>query len=242
MWKPSMWRRHPPAPHSAHLVQIGAILLLAAYANVIVNEVLSPPWYVPFNLGVLAFAVLLARTVGTTWTSMGMRPDRVRRGLLVGGAIAVAILAGYAVLVAMPDTRTAFEDERIVEGSIALSLYHALFRIPLGTALYEEVLFRGVLFGMLARRFTPLAAAVWSSLAFGIWHVLPSLDAIQANPLGEAVGSGFGVVGAVVGTFIAGMVFVWIRLFGQSVVAAILVHIATNSVAILAATLVVHVA
>ena len=241
MWHPSMWRRTPPAPHSAHLVQIGAILLLALYANVIANEVLSPPWYVPFNLGVLAFAVLMARTVGTTWTSMGMRPDRARRGLMVGGLIALGIVIGFVVLVAIPGTRTAFEDDRIVEGSIGLSLYHAFIRIPLGTALYEEILFRGVLFGMLARRFKPLASAVWSSLAFGLWHVLPSLDAIQANPIGDAVGGGIGVVVAVAGTFVAGMMFVWIRLFGQSVVAPILVHIATNSIAILAATFVVHV-
>ena len=171
MWHPSMWRRNPPAPHRAHLVQIVAILFLALYANVIANEVLTPPWYVPFNLGVLAFAVLMARTVGTTWTSMGMRPDRARRGLVVGGLIALAIVIGYAVLIAVPSTSGAFEDERIVDGSIGLSLYHAFIRIPLGTALYEEILFRGVLFGMLARRFTPLASAVWSSLAFGLWHV-----------------------------------------------------------------------
>ena len=148
---------------------------------------LSPPWYVPFNLLVLAIVVLIARRSGTTWTAMGMGPGRLRRGLVIGGVIAVAMVIVIALAVTVPSARDAFRDRRIVEGSVALSMYHALFRIPLGTAVYEELLFRGVIFGMLARRTSAIWAAVWSSLLFGLWHVLPAL--MRSKPTRSAMRS-----------------------------------------------------
>jgi membrane protease YdiL (CAAX protease family) len=241
LWRPSLWRSAPDAPQrtGVHLV---VIVALALYANVIVNEVLGPPWYVPFNLGVLGIALLLARGGGATSTAMGFRVVRARRGFAVGGMIAVVIVAFVVVAVIIPSAKDAFEDQRIVEGSIWLSLYHALFRVPLGTALYEEVLFRGIIFGMLARRTSALSAAVWSSVLFGIWHILPAIDAIETHPIGDVLGGSWeAVVAAVVSTFIAGLVFVWIRLYAGSIVAPILVHVASNSTAILASTYVVHV-
>lgn len=241
LWRPSSWLRVPEWPQEPG-IHFAAIIALVLYANVVANVLLSPPWYVPFNLILLAIVLLIARRAGTPWVAMGMRSERLRRGAIVGTAIGSAIIAAIAIAVALPGARDAFQDERIVEGSIGLSLYHALFRVPLGTALYEEVLFRGVIFGILARRMSALSAAAWSSLLFGLWHVLPTLDAIQTNPIGDALGGSWPpVVGAVVSTFAIGMWFVWIRLYGGSILAPILVHVAANSMAILAATYVVHV-
>jgi hypothetical protein len=39
-------------------MQLIAIVALVLYANVAGNEVLAPPWYVPFNLGLMAVALL----------------------------------------------------------------------------------------------------------------------------------------------------------------------------------------
>ena len=238
LWKPSLWRASPDHPHQALLPVLG-VLALVVYANTIGNEVLSPPWYIPFNAGILTAALVLAHTSGVTWTSMGMRADRVRQGLLVGGVIAAAIVVCVVVLAAVPWTAEALRDERIIERPFGLALYHALIRVPLGTAVYEEVLFRGILFGMLARRTTPLAAAIWSSLVFGLWHVLPTIDALATNPIGDVLDFGpIGVVAGVAGTFVAGLVFIWLRCYGGSIITPILVHIATNSTAILAGAVV----
>jgi CAAX protease family protein len=240
LWRPSSWRRQPEWPREPG-IQLVAILALVLYANVIVNEVLAPPWYVPFNLGLMAVALLLARSAGTSWVSMGMRVDRLRRGAGVGALVGITVIVVLVVAVAIPVSREAFRDERIVEGSLALSLYHALFRVPLGTGLYEEVLFRGIIFGVLARRTSVLGAALWSSLLFGVWHVLPALDAIEANPIGEAIGGTWvPVFGAVVSTFAVGLGFVWLRLYSGSILAPIMVHIAANSTALLAAAFVVY--
>ena len=79
-------------------------------------------------------------------------------------------------------------------------------------------------------------------MLFGLWHVLPALDAMETNPIGDAFGGSWEpLVAAVLSTFLAGMVFVWIRLYSGSIVAPIIVHVATNSTAILASAVVVHV-
>jgi hypothetical protein len=55
------------------------------------------------------------------------------------------------------------------------------------------------------------------------------------------IGVVIAVVGAVGGTMLAGLGFLWLRLYANSTVAPILAHIGTNSVAMIAALLVVHV-
>lgn len=239
-----MWDQSPPRPHSAHMAHLVAILALGLYANVIANEVLSPPWYIPFNLVLLGVTLVIARRAGTTWTSMGLRRDRAKRGAVLGIGIVAGVIAFMLIALSLSSATDVLRDERFVESSIGLLLFHALIRIPLGTALYEEVLFRGVIFGMLVRRYTPLKAAIWSSLLFGLWHILPVLDAMTTNPVGARFsgvsGAAVAVLVAVAGTFLAGLVFIWIRLVANSVLSSVIVHIGTNSTAIIAAIVVVH--
>jgi membrane protease YdiL (CAAX protease family) len=48
------------------------------------------------------------------------------------------------------------------------------------------------------------------------------------------------VLAGVISTIIAGLLLLWIRLYANSIIASILVHIGTNSTAIIAAILVLH--
>ncbi len=245
MWRPSQWLRKPPSPHKTHLFHLVAILALAGYANVIANEVLDDAWHIPFNLGILGVAILIARRAGTTWTTMGLRTDRVKRGLGVGGVVIAVIAAGVAVGIAIPATRELFKDDRIIDNSVAWVLFQAFVRIPLATALYEEVLFRGIVFGMLIRRRSPLTAGLMTSVLFGLWHILPTIETLNTNPGGDMftgiIGLGVAIIGAIAGTFVAGLGFLWIRLYANSTYASVLAHIGTNSVAMLGSLLVVHV-
>jgi membrane protease YdiL (CAAX protease family) len=242
MWKPTMWFRSPPEPHSAHIFHLIAILALASYANVIANLVLDDAWHIPFNMGVLAVALLLARRAGTTWTSMGLRSDRLVRGLIVGGSVILIIGLGVVIAVAVPDFRDLFLQERLIDESPGWLLFQALVRIPIATALYEEVLFRGIVFGMLVRRYSPLKAAIASSLLFGFWHILPTL---VTDPLGDAdatlIGLALTILGAVAGTMFAGLAFLWLRLIANSTLASVLAHIGTNSLSMLGALVVIHI-
>lgn len=244
MWHPSMWLRKPPRPHQTHWWHVAAIIALISYANVVANEILDTNWHVLFNLGILGVAVAIARHAEATWTDLGMRVDRIVRGLVVGGIVMGVIATGIAIGVAVPGTRELFYDERVIDSTTPEVLVQAFFRIPLVTAFYEEALFRGVLFGMFVRRWPPLWAAVAASFVFGLWHVLPTLDTLQNNPAGDLFSGILGVAvaaaGAVGGTMLAGFAFLWLRLRANSVVAPTLAHIATNSLALLAALLVVR--
>ncbi len=240
-----MWLRKPPEPHDAHLIHITAILVLAGYANIISNEVLAEVWHIPFHLGILGLSLLIARRAGTTWTSMGLRPDRARRGATVGGVVIGLITIGVVISVVgsafFPELRDLFERKDIVNGSIGWTLFQAFIRIPLATALYEEVLFRGIVFGMFVRRYSPLVSGIVTSLLFGLWHILPTFEMSPIGDTGTYVGVAATIIGSVVGTAIAGLGFLLVRLYANSTIASVLAHIATNSIAMLGALFVIHV-
>jgi membrane protease YdiL (CAAX protease family) len=116
-------------------------------------------------------------------------------------------------------------------------LYGAALRIPLGTAVPEEVIFRGVLLGALERRTGSWwTAAWWSSAVFGLWHVGPTIVLARVNGLDGSAGQMAAVVaGAVAATTVAGLGFCLLRRWGRGVVAPAIAHAATNGLSLLAA-------
>ena len=245
MWRPSMWLKKSPGGHGIHAWHIVAIVALTAYANVVANRILDPWLHIPFNLGILGVAVAIARNSGANATDLGYRKDRIRRGLTVGGIVMGVIGVGILIGIALPFTREFFRDDRVIESSTGAVLFDVLIRIPIATAFYEETLFRGVLFGMFARRWAPLWAGLATSLLFGLWHILPTLDTLLTNPAGESIDSiaevTLALAGTVAGLTLTGFAFLWLRLRANSTVAPVMAHIATNSFALLAALFVVRV-
>jgi uncharacterized protein len=233
LWRRRRWRRRPVArPVRGGLEAAGALTLAYSY---VVNRVVPEAWYIPANLTAAAGFVAVARGSGATWTDLGMRGDRVGRGLRVGLTAAVPIAAVVALGIAVPETRRYFADQRVmVSGSTAW--FDALIRIPLGTAVCEELIFRGAILGMLLRRRTPLEASAIGALLFGLWHVFPTLDTLHLNPLGARVegswpGTTVAVLAAVGITAAAGFGFTWLRLRANSVVAPMIAHGVLNVVA-----------
>lgn len=221
-----------------HLV---AVLAVAAGANVAANLWLPDAWDVPFNLAAGALALGVALHAGATLHELGLRPDRLRRGFVVGLLAAASIVAAVVGLAFVPGARRFLADDRVVGASAGAIAFQALVRIPLATALYEELLFRGVVFGLLVRHLTVLAAAAISALLFGLWHVLPTIATLEVNPAGDVVagtaGATLAVAAAVAGTAVAGAGFLWLRLRAESLVAPVLAHIATNAPALVLAWL-----
>jgi uncharacterized protein len=183
----------------------------------------------------------LARWAGLSWAELGLGQGTWRRGLLWGGAAICAVAAVFAVGAALPVTRSAFRDTRY-DFAWGHALLTAFVLIPVGTVLFEEVAFRGVLWGLLRRRHGTLVATSFSSALFGLWHVLPSLGlAADDQAIGTAVGSGssgqaVSVLGTVLFTGLAGVVFCELRRRSGSLLAPAGLHWATNALGVLAAT------
>jgi membrane protease YdiL (CAAX protease family) len=183
----------------------------------------------------------LARWAGLSWAELGLGRGTWQRGLRWALAAIGIVAVVFAAGAALPLTRSAFRNTRY-DFSWGHAGLTAFVLIPLGTVLFEEVAFRGVLWGLLQRRYGTLAATSISSALFGVWHVLPSLGlAADDQAIGTAVGTGssgqaLSVLGTVLFTGLAGVVFCELRRRSGSLLAPAGLHWATNALGVLAAT------
>jgi len=144
----------------------------------------------------------------------------------------------YVVAAWLPATRSAFLDERY-RTDMGAAVRTAFVVIPLGTILFEEVAFRGVLWGLVRKGWGSTAATLVSSAFFGLWHVLPSLRLNRVNPaVTDLVGAGttgqvLAVAGAVLFTAAAGVLFCELRRRSGSLLAPIGLHWAVNGLGVL---------
>lgn len=214
---------------------VAGLIVVIAASNLVSNRLLPRALYVPWNLGVAAGLIAVALTLGgLSRAEIGLAREDVGRGARWGFAAWGIVLAVLLIGVAVPGTRELFEDRRVAAtGALAVG-YEVLVRIPLGTAVPEEVIFRGVLLGVFARRVGTWPAAALSSVLFGLWHVLPAWNIDDANPvferwLGGGAGQVVAITVAVVGTAAVGLVFCWLRIRSRSLLAPVLAHCATNT-------------
>ena len=177
-------------------------------------------------------AVLLvagARTAGAGWEELGLSRSQIPAGLRWGLSAALVVAAVVAAGLAVPGVRQGLEGARPPAGAGPL-LVELLVRIPLGTALPEEVIFRGVLLAVLSQAWGTAVAVVASSAAFGVWHVLPTLD--QGNAYAGGLAE---VLVAVAATTAVGPVLCWLRLPSGGILAPALAHWTINAAGLLAA-------
>lgn len=216
-----------------------AVGLLAASYNVAVNRVLPPKTHVPANLAFAAAACGIGHTAARmSWSDLGLGPAEAGRGFRVGTRASLVSAALVAAAAAAPWTRRFFADERILRSSRGAAVYELCARIPLATALPEEVVFRGVLLSVLSRSHTTATAIAWTSTLFGLWHVLPTLDTVRTNPVRDVLPEGWLGYATAAGatlpaTAAAGAFFALLRNRSGSVVAPLLTHAAINATAYL---------
>lgn len=216
-----------------------AVLLLLVVANVAGNTVVPEPVQLVTGPAVAAATVFIALRSGLTLAQLGLTRDRVGAGLRWGGVAAAAIAGVLVVALAVPATRDLLADDVLADSSTGSLLYEAFVRIPVATVGPEEVLFRGVVLAMAIRQVGVAWGVTISSVLFGLWHVLPTIDdyalisdAGSVVPTGGALGVTLGTVAV---TSMAGAVFAWLRLRSGSVAAPFLAHWALNGLALLAA-------
>jgi len=191
-----------------------------------------------------AALILIAWSAGATRADLGLGRSDMRAGLRYGaGAFGVVLLA-LTLAAVVPVTNGFLHNSRAHIDSGRL-LYAVGVSIVLLTAIPEEFAFRGVLLGSGLRLWGPWRASLITSALFGLWHIAPTLHTMSDNrAVSGASASADGrvllVVGSVAVTFVAGLVFCWLRLRSRSLIAPVLAHVATNGLALTAAWFAVH--
>ncbi len=226
--------RSRPGQDAAFAVILAA--MLAAYNNLAGRRRWHEEWYPVVNLGATGVALAAAAASGLTAADLGLRPDRLAAGLRSAGPPAAALAAGWLALAAVPATRPVLGDQRVTGLSWPQAAYQAAVRIPVGTVLWEETAFRGVLQAALYRVLPRPAAMVLTSAVFGVWHIRPTVDALRINQVATGRRAGLGpVTAAVAGTAAAGLLLSALRERSGSLAAPVLLHLTANCGATLAA-------
>jgi membrane protease YdiL (CAAX protease family) len=205
------------------------VAVLAAHN--LVGNLWLPQWsYVPANLAIGAIVVWMALRSGIEATEITGPRSWLRRGLTAGGAAAAVVAAGIGVGTLVPFAGDLFADERVLGvGTVGL-LFHTLVRIPIGTALFEEIAFRGVLPALGRRVTTPLRANLLAAVLFGLWHVIPTTSVAAGNAGVAGLAAGIVIVAGVAGTALVGLGFSLMR-DRWGLAAPLLLHATVNSVA-----------
>jgi membrane protease YdiL (CAAX protease family) len=226
--------------------QVTAALVSGTAAYNVAQNLILPAWsYLPLNAAATAGLFKLAARLGLTRDEIGADRSHLGRGIRVGVLLGVVTLIGIGAAVAIPATRSLFKDARVIGVGLGGALFQALIRIPIGTALFEEVLFRGVLLAWLRRRTSTGRAIVGSSVLFGLWHALPAWSTISVYQTGAIRDAGAAasvgvVVGGVILTGMVGAGLAWLRLRTKSLTAPVLVHAVANSASYLGAFAIAH--
>jgi membrane protease YdiL (CAAX protease family) len=195
--------------------------------------------YVPISLASTVILAVLARRLRLRSEDLGLDPTNRRTGLTLGLAVGLVAVLAMAIGVAVPSFHPLFDDARIAGAGWGLVLYRAFVRIPLGTALFEEFAFRGVLYGVWSRAYGRWNALIGSSIVFGLWHMRPAVDLLDANDLAGGAGTrALALAGAVVATGVAGSFLCLLRTRTDSLWAPFVAHASINSMALIAAAIV----
>ena len=211
-------------------------LVIVAYNNVVNRWApFHGAAYVPLNLtfaGVVAVGT--AKALSLSRSELGLEGDIGDAGVSLG---AVAVFGIGALALAHSRLAHRIADRRVANLRGPKLAFYVLARIPLGTAVTEEVLFRGVLFAVWSDLgMSSFGAALSASLAFGLWHVSPTIIGVRINdPQASRHKLWAAVAGSVLLTTVAGLALTWWRLHTGGLVAPIVLHGGINSVSALAA-------
>jgi membrane protease YdiL (CAAX protease family) len=212
-----------------------AFVAVVAVVDVVSNAMVSGDAQLPLKLLVIAVMLWWAHSLrGFSWVQLGLGREQFGAGLRLGALAALVVGAVIAVALAIPATRSFFQSSSVDSDSTVRHVLAPLLVIPLGTVVFEETIFRGVLLALLLRRCTRWRAIALSAVLFGLWHLVPAISAAHGKSAGAAIGT---VVGTLAVTTAAGVAFAWLRLRSGSLAAPILAHVATNSLAYAAATI-----
>src|SRR5690349_2348126 len=145
------------------MVGLGVItifcLLLGLYGYFLSHH-LPSKFYSATNLTVALLTVLTTRLIGVSWSDLGIGSLNFTNALIMFVFFGLVLVFGSSL---------------VSIGHLKLDKQYQkelLFRIPYGTTLAEEVIFRGSLLGLAIHYYSNGTALLITSLIFGLWHLL----------------------------------------------------------------------
>jgi uncharacterized protein len=213
------------------------VTLLAAY-NVARTLWIPESWQLFTNIGMALVVGAIAWWSSVDATELGLHRDHHPRGAIWGGGallLVMAVVVGFALVSEFRGSSEGALDDPRLQVPFVDMLYEITVNTPLGTVVLEEFAFRGLLLALFLRHTSIWRSVLWSSLLFGMWHILPSITTATSNGATEQlaatpVGLVLVVIGNVLSTAVAGAVFAYLRLRSGSLLAPALAHLATNDI------------
>jgi uncharacterized protein len=213
---------------------VGLGLFLAAYGNV-ASLVLGGAGAAPTGdwLGVAVAALLLALVLPWGCLSERLTPAELglsRRRLVRSAGLGLLVALGTALPAVLflrfpPGAGQALEYTPLGSLSREALLWRAVFWMALGTAIPEELAFRGVLLATLRRRFADVPAVLISAAVFTVWHgVIVSRTVASTNLQAQPGLTTLGLLGAYLAVGVGGVLFAWLRLATANLAGSIVAH------------------
>lgn len=205
-------------------------LLLLAYGNgmALFSEDARERFLLWSNLGLMVILLIWAfRGLRATVFELGLDPRNAGGSALIGAVLSVIAAVPPVLFIALTPLVTGdpVDVPEISDRSGAQMASFLLFRQPIGTALFEEVAFRGVLYAAWARAGGDKAAVLATSTVFSVWHVVITGRTVAESGVVEGLPLVVpGVIVALIGLFIGGLLFAYLRWHTQSIAAATVAH------------------
>lgn len=217
-------------PRPAVMVALGLSLLFLAYGNA------ASAFPHDTREQLLLWSNLALMAVLLVWAFAWARLSAGELGLEVQDLGSSATLGlGLSLLAALPPVLFIvlaplfnggpLELSEITDRSGAGLALFLLLRQPIGTALFEEVAFRGVLYAAWLRVGAERAAILGSATTFALWHsVITSRAVIESGVVETPILTVAGILIALVGLFVGGLLFGFLRWHTRSIAAPFMAH------------------
>lgn len=205
---------------AAWLPAAGLALILVAYNNLL----FALPWGLGFPPPWVFYPrAILLPLLAVAWAVWAQRLSLSDLGITIRNfAPSLAAGLGLAAVVAVPAVIYFTFPIGIGEGSIDYNrstfnsagnfIYWALVRYPLNAAIFEEVLFRGVLFALAVRAFGVRRSILLTAVAFSAWHIVVNHTTMNdTNVANNAVFFALAQAGALVALFVGGLALAFLR-------------------------------
>lgn len=207
--------------------------------GIALQRVLPERWHVAANAVAVFASLAFSRRAGASAGDCGLARGAIVRGMRAGSAAAAGVTAAVVLASLSRRMRPLFAQDRVSRHRTGRAAYEVLVRIPVGTALSEELLFRGSLLGVMLRRHPAADAIARASLLFGAWHILPTVASLRSAAIGREMRDRVGARGAIAGslavTTAAGAGLAALRMRSGSVAAPAIAHAALNASAYMVA-------